>query len=73
VGGKENRTIVILVGLYVAKQLVATAAADVGFSALADVVDVAWLAFCAYTWFAPTLFQRALAKELDEVELRDDF
>ena len=32
-----------------------------------------WLAFCIYTWVAPTLFRKMLAKELASVELRRDY
>jgi tetratricopeptide (TPR) repeat protein len=32
-----------------------------------------WLGLCAYTWFGPALFRRSLEKELETVELDDDY
>ena len=36
-------------------------------------LSYAWLGFCAYTWFAPVIFWRMLAKELRQVRLRKGF
>jgi hypothetical protein len=33
----------------------------------------AWLARCAYTWFGPAQFRRSLEKELQGVDLSDDY
>lgn len=38
-----------------------------------DVTTTAWLAFCAYTWVAPAMFQKAVNKELSEVQLKEGF
>ena len=73
VGGTHQRTIVVLVALYLVKQLAVLVADDLGFELLGDVVSYAWLAFCVYTWFGPAMFRRALDAELQGVRLRDDF
>ncbi len=37
------------------------------------VKSLAWLGLCAYTWFAPELFRRMLARSLGTVRLDPDF
>ncbi len=38
-----------------------------------DLVQFAWLGFCAYTWFGPSYFRRKLEAELEPATLRADF
>jgi Flp pilus assembly protein TadD len=72
--GSSTRAILLLVGLYIAYRsgviLLEGEGADARF---VDARQVAWLAFCVYTWVAPALFLRALRKEMAEVRLRPDF
>lgn len=71
--GSRARSIAILLGLYVLKSLAALLSQDFGYAIFADFLNVLWFAFCALTWVGPAMFRRALDKELDRVELRDDF
>ena len=71
--GGGRRTILLLVGLYLGVLLLSLVLADSGFPTLSQGVSYAWLAFCVYTWVAPTIFQRMLRKELEQVKLRPDF
>lgn len=69
----EGRTILILVGLYVAQRLATLALRDAGLATAAGGVSYVWLAFALYTWFGPAMFARSLRKELAAVRLRPDF
>ncbi len=44
-----------------------------GHPSLGTALTYAWLATCAYTWFAPVLFRRMIDRELKTVRLDPDF
>ena len=44
-----------------------------GNSPAATLLTVCWLGVVAYTWVAPSLFERMLKKELASVQLKPDF
>jgi len=69
----ERRTVLLLVGMYLAYRLAELAATDLGSPGLSMALSVTWLAFVAYTWVAPALFQRMIRSELATVQLRPDF
>ncbi len=69
----DGRSILILVGLYVAQRLATLALLDAGMPSVAASVSWAWIAFAAYTWLGPALFIRALRRELAAVRLRPGF
>ena len=69
----DGRSILFLVGLFVAQKLAVTALRDVGAADAARIVSNVWLAFAVYTWVGPTVFARSLQKELEAVRLRTDF
>lgn len=69
----DGRTVLVLVGLYVAQRLGVTALRDLGMAEAAGGVSTAWIAFAMYTWIGPGVFARSLAKELRAVRLRTDF
>jgi hypothetical protein len=69
----EQRQIFALVATFVAARLVVIGLGETGYEDAAQIVSWAWLAFCAYTWVGPTLFRRAVAKELADVRLRPGF
>lgn len=69
----DGRSILILVGLYVAQRLATLLLVDAGAGEAARVVSWAWLAFAAYTWIGPAVFHRSLRKELASVRLRPGF
>jgi Flp pilus assembly protein TadD len=69
----DGRTVLVLVGLYVAQRLAITALKDAGALGAAGVVSWVWIAFALYTWIGPGLFARSVAKELRAVRLRPDF
>lgn len=72
-GGSGRRTVLLLIGMYLGIRLLSLVLADLGYPAAASAVTYAWLAFCVYTWVAPTVFQRMLRKELEQVKLKPDF
>jgi tetratricopeptide (TPR) repeat protein len=71
--GSSRRTIVLLIGAYLMYRVVEIAMVHNGMKDQAPFVTLAWLAFCVYTWFAPTLFWRSMRKEMDTVRLRPDY
>ena len=40
---------------------------------LAVAIQWGWLAFCAYTWYAPTMFRKMLQRDLGQVTLDPDY
>jgi hypothetical protein len=46
---------------------------ELGYTGTARVLQLAWLGFCAYTWIAPWMFRRMLARSLDTVRLDPNF
>ncbi len=72
-GLSEKQTIAVLLGSYLLYRLAVIFAEHFEAGPLAWVLTGLWLAFCAYTWIAPSLFRRLLESDLDRVELDDDF
>ncbi len=62
-----------VVALYLVKGLLVQVFRDLELRAIADALSWAWLGFCVYTWFGPAAFRRALQKEIQGVELDEDF
>lgn len=53
---------------------IAIIAADaLGLDGLSAVLSLSWLGLCAYTWVAPGMFRRMVARSLDSVQLDPDF
>jgi Flp pilus assembly protein TadD len=72
--GSNTRAIMLMVGLYVVYRSALILLEDEGTDPrYLNGMNLVWLAFCVYTWVAPSLFLRALRKEMDEVRLRADF
>lgn len=71
--GSSHRAMVILIGLYLAYRTAGIALDQAGLHQAALPLSVLWLGFCAYTWFAPGLFRRAISREMRSVRLREDF
>lgn len=64
------RQIVVLLVAFVLYRVAVLAAAGSGETAIAGVVQIAWLAFVVYSFAGQALFRRALSKELANVTLR---
>lgn len=69
----DGRAIVVLLGAFVLYRLALIWAGQSGYASWSGPIQIGWLALCAYTWFAPALFARSVAKELRTVQLRDDY
>ncbi len=69
----ERSQIGILIGSFVIVRLIIIVLGAYGYEDAEDLLRKIWLAFCAYTWFAPEIFQWMLRRELETVVLRDDF
>jgi Tfp pilus assembly protein PilF len=71
--GDEGRRVALLIGAFVLAQIALIITDELGYEGLTRVLNLAWLGFCAYTWFAPELFRRMLERELGTVHLDPDF
>jgi tetratricopeptide (TPR) repeat protein len=71
--GSNRRAIALLVGMYLLYRAVGIALVDNGQQDGASVLSVVWLGFCVYTWFAPSIFQKSVRRELETVRLRPDY
>lgn len=71
--GSNRRAITLLVGIYLVYRAVGVALDTEGLGPWSRALDFAWLGFCAYTWFAPTIFRRSLEREFSTVRLRRDY
>jgi len=69
----ERAQLGILLGSYLLVRLVVILLGESGHDDAEILVAQIWLAFCAYTWFAPALFRWMLQRELKTVTLRDDY
>jgi tetratricopeptide (TPR) repeat protein len=67
----DGRAVLVLLCAFVVQRALVLWANQNHHAMTAQIVGVAWLAICAYTWVGPGLFKRALSKELDRVALRE--
>ncbi len=63
----------ILIGSFLVANLLIILAGALGYERLESTLRLVWLAFCAYTWFAPGLFRRLLDQEIRQVRLDPDY
>ena len=71
--GSNHRALLMLVGMFLLYRVLILVLDDAGRPQWGTVVTVAWMGFCVYTWFAPTLFWKSVKRELETVRLRPDF
>jgi Tfp pilus assembly protein PilF len=71
--GDERRRVALLIGMFVLARIAIIITDELGHEGLTRALTLGWLGFCAYTWFAPELFRRMLARELGTVRLDPDF
>lgn len=69
----ERSMLGIAIGSFVVVQLLIIVLGATGHEDAELLLDQLWLAFCAYTWFAPEIFEWMLRRELKSVVLRDDY
>jgi Flp pilus assembly protein TadD len=67
------KAMVILLAAYVAQRLLTLALEDLGHAELSRLVSFAWLGICLYSWVAPGVFRKMLARELATVRLDPSF
>jgi tetratricopeptide (TPR) repeat protein len=63
----------LLIGSFIVAQVAIILAGAFGGDDLEALVGYAWLALCAYTWFAPKIFRKMIARELASVTLNPDY
>jgi Flp pilus assembly protein TadD len=69
----DRRQIALLIGAFVVVRIAIIAADALGLAALSAVLRLSWLGLCAYTWVAPGMFRRMVARSLDRVRLDPSF
>ena len=69
----ERGQLAILIGSFVLVRLLVILVGALGHDGWEQALTYVWLAFCAYTWIAPSVFRRMLARELETVALRPDY
>ena len=69
----SSRSIAILVVAYLLYRVLSTVLGDYDQDTAASLVNFGWLGIVAYTWIAPGVFTRMLAREMASVDLDDDF
>lgn len=69
----EGRSMLVLIGAYVAYRIATRAANDLDAPTLASIVSLSWTAACIYTWVGPGIFERAVKKELAQVKLNPNY
>lgn len=69
----DRRRIAVLIGAFVVVRIAIIAADALGLDGLSAVLSLSWLGLCAYTWVAPGMFRRMVARSLDSVRLDPDF
>jgi tetratricopeptide (TPR) repeat protein len=69
----DARSIGILVVMFIVYRLATVLAEDMGRHDIAGVIRTVWLCFVAYTWIAPSLWQRMLQRDIGPVTLKRDY
>jgi hypothetical protein len=65
--------VVVLIGMFALYRCTVIVLEAHGLQQWAPFANGLWLAVCAYTWVAPSLFARALKRELEQVALKPTF
>lgn len=71
--GPAHRAITLLLGMYLAYRVASLWLTDHGQADAALILSGVWLGFCVYTWVAPSLFWKAVRRELAQVRLDPKF
>lgn len=71
--GEDRRRLALLMAAYLVAQVAIIVADELALVGLARLLALGWLGFCAYTWFAPALFRRMVARSLEAVRLDPEF
>ena len=69
----SRSSVIVLVAAFLIQRVARQIAGDLGATDVSELIGYAWLGVVAYTWIAPGVFHRMLARELQDVRLRPDF
>jgi tetratricopeptide (TPR) repeat protein len=72
-GLSSSSRVLVLLGSFALYRLGSILASQFELHGLATIVSYAWLGVVVYSWTAPVLFQRMLARELSQVRFRRGF
>jgi hypothetical protein len=65
--------VLLLVGAFLLQRTLTIWAGINDYPMTQSIVAFGWLGVCIYSWVAPGVYRRMLAKELDTLKLADDF
>jgi Flp pilus assembly protein TadD len=71
--GDDRRRLALSMAGFLLAQVAVIVTDELGFPNLSRALGLGWLGFCAYTWFAPTLFRRMVSRALETVRLDPEF
>jgi Flp pilus assembly protein TadD len=71
--GGERRRLALLIGGFVVSRIAIIVTEELDLDRLSRGLSLLWLGFCVYTWFAPVLFRRMVARSLKVVQLDPEF
>jgi len=71
--GGDRRQIALLIGGFVVSRIAIIITDELDLDRLSRVLSLMWFALCAYTWFAPVMFRRMVARSLAAVRLDPEF
>jgi len=60
----DDRQVAMLVGAYLAVQLAMIIVARLGVPGLQPILLWSWVGFCIFSWYAPTLVENLLARDV---------
>ena len=69
----DTKKLAVLIGSYVVARVLMIVTDELGYAGVSRVLQLAWLGFCAYTWYAPVVLRKWLKQELGIVKLDPDF
>ena len=68
-----TRSILVLLAAFIVYRIASMAFTDMGRKDIATLVNLCWMAIVIYSFIGPTIFEKALKKELADVKLTKNF
>jgi Flp pilus assembly protein TadD len=69
----DRRQIALLIGAFLVVRIAVIVTDELGLEAVSRALRLGWLGLCVYTWFAPGMFRRMVARSLETVRLDPGF
>jgi tetratricopeptide (TPR) repeat protein len=69
----DRRRIALAIATFVVVRVAVIITDELGLGGVSSALRVIWLALCAYSWFAPVVFERMVTRSLQTVRLDPEF